>query len=642
MPSSIYYRGQRKYRPGVYTEAIVQSSNTGLSIGNVAVVGDFPVLEQNKVCTFDSYDDLVAFTRSKNDTADIASLAFNPLASENGTITSLSLVNARETTRAYVDNQGLRISSRLYGSIGNQLSVTLSQNANNKYKLVINESGQAVETLDNLGEGADIASLKYDGAFFDASSMEVTATNFKVTVQKNLTNLEIVDQTEAINKSCEGLVRFKCTNAQGGVDVLMTITGLDATGAPQTEVVTIANTVLAGDTVSSTNVFSYVTSLAWDRNDFDGDAELSFEMIDRALTDISDVEGILNEIVMKDSDFVIVSPSVTTKGEDLDRLSVASIQGAVVGLTTDLSDVVNAVTNGSVYVTASKQSNEKMNLFADHFLKLGSQGASIAASDWDDAFDALVHKDINTVVPWSNTIDTHIKVKAHCLKASTDAGMERNAFVGAAPAQTLLAVHNTYSKVLNDRNVAVCAQGLTFIDNKGKEITKTEPYWMALVLACIQGATPVAEPMTRKEPRIIKTSQAFNAEQDVDDAIKKGIIVLGNPGGRGIRIERSVTTFQNANPVYSEVSANESLNTSVKDLRADLENMIGGKVTAESEGLVLNRAVKRLNFQKAEGVIKGFKNVRSSSSGDTMNIIYDVAVIEPLNFITTTANVAQF
>ena len=642
MPSSIYYNGQRRYRPGVYSKVITQSSNTGLSIGNVAIVGDFPVLEQNKVHTFTAYDDLVAATRSKNDTADIASLAFNPLKSEASTITSLTLVNARSTVAAYNDNQGLRISSRLYGDVGRQLSTTLSQNANNKYKLVVIEGGQAVETLDNLGEGADIASLKYDGAFFDASSMEVTATNFKVTVQKDLANAGIVDQTEAIGKSCEGLVRFKCLSNQGGADVDMTITGLDATGAPQTEVVTIGNTLLADETVSSTNVFSYVTSLAWDVNSFDGDAELSFEMIDRALTDISDVEGLLNEIVMKDSDFVIVSPSVTTKGEDLDRLSVASIQAAVVGLTTDLSDVITAITNGSAYVTASKQNNEKMSIFENSDLRLGSEGTSIASSDWDNAFDALVHKDINTVVPWTNAVDTHIKVKAHCLKASTDAGMERNAFVGAAPAQTLLQVHNTHSKVLNDRNVAVCAQGLTFIDNNNKEITKTEPYWMALVLACVQGATPVAEPMTRKEPRIIKTSQAFNAEQDVDDAIKKGIIVLGNPGSIGIRIERSVTTFQNANPVYSEVSANESLNTSVKDLRAQLEKMIGGKVTADSEGLVLQRAIKRLNFQKAEGVIKDFKNVRSTSAGDTMNIIYDVAVIEPLNFITTTANVAQF
>lgn len=641
MPSSIYYNGQRRYRPGVYSKVITQSSNTGLSIGNVAIVGDFPVLEQNKVHTFTAYDDLVAATRSKNDTADIASLAFNPLRSEASTITSLTLVNARSTVAAYNDNQGLRISSRLYGNVGRQLSTTLSQNANNKYKLVVIEGGQAVETLDNLGEGADIASLKYDGAFFDASSMEVTATNFKVTVQKDLANAEIVDQTEAIGKSCEGLVRFKCLSNQT-TNVDMTIVGLDATGAPQTEVVAIANTVNAGDTVSSTNVFSYVTSLAWDVITFDGNAELSFEMIDRALTDISDVEGLLNEIVMKDSDFVIVSPSVTTKGEDLDRLTSASIQAVVVGLTTDLSDVINAITNGSAYVTASKQNNEKMNTFTAHNLKLGSEGASIASSDWDNAFDALVHKDINTVVPWTNAVDIHIKVKAHCLKASTDAGMERNAFVGAAPAQTLLAVHNTHSKVLNDRNVAVCAQGLTFIDNNNKEITKTEPYWMALVLACVQGATPVAEPMTRKEPRIIKTSQAFNAEQDVDDAIKKGIIVLGNPGARGIRIERSVTTFQNANPVYSEVSANESLNTSVKDLRAQLEKMIGGKVTANSEGLVLQRAINRLNFQKAEGVIKDFKNVRSTSAGDTMNIIYDVAVIEPLNFITTTANVAQF
>ena len=55
MPSSISFSGVRTFRPGVY--AVIDASalgGAGISTGNVAVVGDFPMLEQGKPMVFSS------------------------------------------------------------------------------------------------------------------------------------------------------------------------------------------------------------------------------------------------------------------------------------------------------------------------------------------------------------------------------------------------------------------------------------------------------------------------------------------------------------------------------------------------------------------------------------------------------------
>jgi hypothetical protein len=114
-------------------------------------------------------------------------------------------------------------------------------------------------------------------------------------------------------------------------------------------------------------------------------------------------------------------------------------------------------------------------------------------------------------------------------------------------------------------------------------------------------------------------------------------------GPFGWRVERSVTTWlKDDNPIYSEVSANESINASVRDLRSALDIYIGDANRSMTANRIKSIVEARLNRQVLDGVIKAFKDVVLEDLGDTLNVNYTVASVEPINFIRITASVARF
>ena len=199
----------------------------------------------------------------------------------------------------------------------------------------------------------------------------------------------------------------------------------------------------------------------------------------------------------------------------------------------------------------------------------------------------------------------------------------------------------TQIKELNDRNCAVVCQGI-----KLKKTNKSfpTPWYTALALASVQAATPIAEPMTRKIIQGIEPIQTtFDPDADANKAIRLSIVIINSAAGP-IRVERSITTYRRNldHPVFCEVSANESVNTCLRTLRAKLAQHIGTKATADQAQLVSRAAQSILSDLREKAIIANYKDVSVVLSGDVLNITFDLAAIEPLNFITVQANLGQF
>jgi hypothetical protein len=161
------------------------------------------------------------------------------------------------------------------------------------------------------------------------------------------------------------------------------------------------------------------------------------------------------------------------------------------------------------------------------------------------------------------------------------------------------------------------------------------------MMACFQASLGVATPLTRKQPRVFATLSNFVAEKEASSAIQKGIVLLTGQD-RALRVERSVTTWlKDNNPFYSEVSTNESVNLSIRDLRQYLDSEIGSKATLSQKDNVLRLVQNRLSFQRDNGLILDFKDVSVRLAGDVLSVAYAMAAIEPLNFILITANVGR-
>lgn len=650
MPTSIFFNGQRRFRPSVYARVINNlTEQAAPATGNVALVGDFPQLKAATPVRFTNSLDLADYMRGTNGDIDkIAGLMFKPL-QDDGTIDSLTIVSAGSSTQASTTNGGLKVKSRLFGADGNRLKVKIAENATDTalYDIEVLEGVVKRESVTGLGDGA-VASIEYEPALaneaLNRATVEIDATDFSIDAG--------VDYLEAFVQAGGNLLASS-TPANGNITLTLstnqsaestiTITGLDLAGAAATDVITIASAALQGDTFVTTNSYSSITAITGtSTGSFTGDLAVDFNLFSKALANITSFEDTLNEVKSLGDDmsgaFTVSTPVKTLSGTSLDAVASSSIFNTAVSFKNDLASVIDWFA-GSAFVEGEKVSNAVITASANAVrLTGGSKDAVVSNAEYQAAFDAIKRLDINIVAVFNSDVDVIKIAKQHAIDAAEDAGYERNIWAGTTSAQTIQQAFTGWSKELNDRNVAITPQSIV-VDGE-----TLDPRFTACLLAGIQGATSISEPMTRKRPTaaVTNTSENFNREEEASLAIRRGLVIFADPSSTGLRVERSVTTWlKDDNPVYSEVSANESVNQSIRLLREDLQAQIGTKVTLGRRAAVEKVAEKSLAEQKRNGIIKDFRDLTVSIEGDVANVIYSLAAVEPLNFITVTTNIVR-
>lgn len=649
MPTSIFFNGQRRFRPSVYARVINNlTEQAAPSTGNLALVGDFPQLKRATPVRFTNSLDLADYMRGTNSDIDTAAaLMFKPLEGD-GTIDSLTLVSANESTQASTTNGGVKVKSRLYGVDGNRIKVKIASNADDSalYDLEVIEGVTSREKVVALGDGA-VASITYTPAQTETlSRMNLELTASDLNIDAGVSYLEAVVQAGGDllegDSPCNSNVTFTVVDAQAAQSTF-NLSGLALDGTVASESITVPANAQAGDQIVSARAYSRITNLfATSAGSYVGAFKADFNLFSKPLADIDSIEDTLNEVKSLGDElsgaFTITTPAATLAGTDLDAMADASIYSVARSFTADVITLIDWF-SGSAFVEAEKVSNAVITPAASAVRLLGgSRDTVISSDDWQAAFDSIKRVDVNIVVPFNDTLAVAQLAAQHAIDAAQDAGYERNVWAGTTSAQTVQQAYAGWSKQLNDRNVAVTPQSIK-VDGK-----TLDPRFTACLLAGIQGATSISEPMTRKRPTdaVTGTVENFNREDDASLAIRRGLVIFADPSSTGLRVERSVTTWlKDDNPVYSEVSANESVNQSIRLLRADLNAQIGTKVTEARRAVVEKVAEKSLAEQKRNGIIKDFRDLTVTLEGDIANVIYSLAAVEPLNFITVTANIVR-
>lgn len=649
MPSSIFINNKRRYRPNVYANVITDlNPSQGVSVGNIAIVGQFPSFKANTPALFNDPNDLLDYVgESEQDLKKIAPLMFSPLATV-GSINSLTICNVAPNTQASHTNGGVKVNSLLWGNQRN-LRVKIAQNTDGvTYDLEVIPSVGDGEIETGVGEGV-VSTLSYTSALsetFNDITVEINATDLIIEARKNISNADIGNVT-TLNALMEGYVSLKVLSNQTHQSQV-TVIGLSASGSAQTEVISIPSTASANDIVLSTNQFSRIDTIQGTNvGNFVGILNVLFDIHTKPLTEISDFGLELTAITNLNNDysgtFTVDLPDSTLKGVDLDLFTKASIFSADGTVKASFKSDVNSIVEwfkGSAYVSAER-SNGTTPSPNSNSQRLTGGSSSIPTSDnWQSGLDAIKNKNINTVIPFTDDVAIHILTDKHATDSAQDLGLERNVWVGTSSNRTIQQAYAGWSKKLNSRNVAVVCQNVLTID--GLDL---EPKFTACILAGVQGSTRIAEPLTRKliTKNLIDTVENFDRNEDAREAIKKGLVVLNDPLNAGfLRVERSVTTWlKDGNRIYSEVSANESVNSSIRELRSVLQDEVGTSITQGKTSRVKDVCATALNEQVNLGIIKAFKDLSVSISGDVANVTYSLSAVEPLNFIVVTANVQQ-
>ena len=651
MPSSINFNGRRRYRPNIYAQVVNDlSTSQGVSVGNLAIVGEFPTFKANTPAFFNDPNDLLDFIGEREqDLKKIVSLMFSPLSTSQGSINSLHITNVSPNTQASHLFNGVKVKSLFWGNERN-LRVKIEQNTDGiTYDLEVKTESGETETESAVGEGI-VCTLSYTSATvnetFDDMFLTVDATDLILTAQKDIANADI-SNLQTLNAGMDGSITLKVLSAQS-VESEFTVIGLSSSGSALTEVLTVPSTAGQDDLIVSTNTFSEITSIQGTSvGSFVGDVEVSFDLLNKPLANISDIGKELTSITNLNDDysgtFTAELPDSILKGEQLDLLAQTSIFSADGNTKASLKSDVDSLVEwfkGSAFVTAERVSGTAPTPSSTSVRLSGGSFSTPITSNWQSAFDSLKYKDVNTVIPFTDDVDVHIIADQHATDSAEESGLERNVWVGTSSDRTIQQAYAGWSKKLNSRNVAVACQSIVLTN--GDELA---PKFTACLLASVQGSTAIAEPLTRKliTGEVVDTEENFDRNEDASEGIKKGLVILNDPLNVGfLRVERSVTSWlKDNNPVYSEVSSNESVNSSIRELRSVLQSEIGSAITEGKTSRLTDVCSSALSEQVDLGIIKAFKDLSVSLSGDVANVNYSLSAVEPLNFITVTANVQR-
>lgn len=326
--------------------------------------------------------------------------------------------------------------------------------------------------------------------------------------------------------------------------------------------------------------------------------------------------------------------------------TLATTGGGGTDFLADLYFFIEAINKGSDLVDATRASGASQvpaNTSSPIFLTGGVEGTP-TITEWQQAFNLLKKRRCNIIVPLTedaavhNLLAQHLRLRAGVLRS------EANGYVGIGTADgagETKANIKTQIQTLAGRNISAVSQEGQRFDPVTGDPTWYPPYMVAAVAAGMQAGSPIAEPLTFKRPLFtdIRQDDSWNPEDDFEEMIDAGLMFAEKKDGIGIRWVRSVTTYlADDNVVFTEMSANESANTAVFELRSGLEIKVGKRGLVGTVAAIKGLANDILSRLIDDEIIFAYRSLSVEQVGDVFPVSVEIAPILPINFIPITVH----
>jgi len=193
MPTSLNFNGRITSRPGVYTRIVNDLvSGQPAAAGNLAIIGDFSALPTRSAVTFDNRNEFDALVQGLDaELSKLGSLAFSPFGGTGASVSSLTLINYGTSTAAALSSDSHVFTSKLSGSIGDRLALSIVAQADGRNTVKVFQGGvqdpqNRVSMYRNVGLATEdsVASIKAtmigSPVTYDAILLELNVNNLLV------------------------------------------------------------------------------------------------------------------------------------------------------------------------------------------------------------------------------------------------------------------------------------------------------------------------------------------------------------------------------------------------------------------------------------------------------------------------------
>lgn len=281
------------------------------------------------------------------------------------------------------------------------------------------------------------------------------------------------------------------------------------------------------------------------------------------------------------------------------------------------------------------------------FLAGGTEGTP-TSTDWQECFTLLKKRRVNIIVPLTHDASVHAMLLNHLKFRAGQGRSEANGYIGigtsSGAGETKTNIKSGIIAVQN-RNICAVSQEVERFDPETGVATWWAPHFLAAIAAGAQAGSTIAEPLTHKLVQCtdVRQDSSWNPIDDQEEMIDAGLMVIEKIEGIGIRYVRSITThIADDNLVFSEMSANESLNMTVYELRTRLEAaFVGNRGLGATAGAIKSKARSILEDLVEDEFCFGFKeeSLVVEQVGDVFPVSVELSPIGPINFIPITVHV---
>lgn len=692
MAGGIVINGRFIARPGIFASyeylTLPGSPTQG---GVLAVVGEFPYLQQNVPYASLTQADFERLAPSLPDHLRMSNIIYNPILNTSiaGAPAAVMLVSPVPTTQAFgtlLDVGGdasIKVASRMWGTMGNQTRFRIVPNvAIGGWDVVVANNGKQENIRVPAEPSPAVISYAYPvepgvagpaphtsegfGVFVDDVGSvvrgEVDSDGVHLTFSKVLTTGAVADTASHISWLPNGPIDGALTIAAVTGGVLSTgvltvkVTGIDATtGLADTELVTFSVAeCLAGDSKVTTTLWASVASVSVytaAAATFTGSVTIAgahFPVLNEANGQNTVAELIQFLSQYRDAGFTTTTSSPRTASILLSVLDEVGEANLSLTLSADTWKIVTTVNASSTLVTLTDEGTQAPNVPVEgtfFFLAGGSVG-SVTAADWGDALDELRWYNVDDVhafydptgtPPASDAIFPFFKT--HITTMWSDGANERFLWTAAGindSFSTLVA----RAQLFNSERCAVVVDSANIQQYSGATELMS-PKWYSLMHAAASASLLQVRSLTRANLRVVGNSRntATYSDEVVNELLRAGLILTTLPAGGIPRIEREVTTWTtDTNPARTEVICTRSVRASTKDMRTTLDAILSPESAIVTAGALRTQVAARLEIQKnlLNPLISNYDaaSIRVVEYADRFDVSYVITVRINKNFIT--------
>lgn len=301
--------------------------------------------------------------------------------------------------------------------------------------------------------------------------------------------------------------------------------------------------------------------------------------------------------------------------------------------------------SGFVEASFSDSSSKRIpeNTISSVFL-IGGEDGSPTITEWQKAFDILKKRRVNIIVPLTedsavhNLLVQHLKLRAGQLRSEANGYVGIGTDDGEGETKTNI---KSQIQVLGTRHVTALSEECERFSPDDGQATWYPPYIYAAIAAGMQAGSPIGEPLTFKRPLItdVRRDSSWNPEDDSEEMIDAGLMFTESKDNVGLRFVRSITTHLiDDNKVFTEMSANESTNTAIFELRTALEARIGQRGLVGTVASIKGLANDVLSRLVDDNIIFAYRALAVEQIGDVFPVSVEIAPILPINFIPITVH----